>query len=478
MTTMPAGASSKVLRVGILARVHSLDPRNARDLVSTQAVAQIFETPFGAPRGEGAAVPILFSGALAEDAPGRLSAQVKPGIVFSDGTPLTASVLAASLARVQPIADQARVEAAGDRVVFHLAKPNPRFDLALTLIHAAVVLEKGGQLLGTGPYVAAPGSTLDNVRLVRNERYRSRPAVDEIVFTIFPPTREGRPESLMKALEAGAVDFTTMLSRSDATDVKGVRKGFQASNSTAVLYLNTERPELRSAETRRALVLAIDRVALTEVSYTNALAFAASSLLPPMMGSFRDGLDPDPAKAKALFARAPEPRPSRLRLVMVWAPRPYIPNPQPVAEMVARQLGALGVTVDIVAPKTSDEFFSLCARGDYDLVLGGWIADTPDPADFLESNLHSQHIQSPVAKGVGNINLGRLKSPKMDEALRRFRESPSAENRGAVFQIVAEEAPLLPLMYGPTVVASAWRVKNVEVSPLGVPHYAAFDLEG
>ena len=475
----PAPGALKRLRVGIVARVHTLDPRQARDLVSTLAVQQIFETAYAVPRGEGAAPPVLFTGPLQDEGGGRRSASVRPGIVFSDGTPLTADLVAASLNKAEALRDQARIEASGDRVIFTLLKPNPRFDLALTLNHSAIVLEKGGKLLGTGPYIPAPGSTLEDVRLVRNPHYRARPAIDEVVLTIYPPTQDGRPEALIRAVEAGEVDFTTMLSRGDAGDAKGVRKAFQPSNSTASLYFNTERPELKSAEVRRALALAIDRIKLTEVSYANALAFAATSILPPMMGVHRDGISPDPDKAKTLLAQAPPPRPSRLRLLTVWAPRPYVPHPRPVAEAIGRQLAPLGVQLDIVTPRNSDEFFRSCERGDYDMVLGGWVADTPDPADFLESNLHSSHIQSPSAgRGVGHINLARFRSAAMDEALRRFREDPSPENRAGVLQIVAREVPLLPLMYGPTVVVSAWRVRNVDVSPLGVPHFENFDLDG
>jgi peptide/nickel transport system substrate-binding protein len=166
-------------------------------------------------------------------------------------------------------------------------------------------------------------------------------------------------------------------------------------------------------------------------------------------------------------------------MLTVWAPRPYVPHPRPVAETIARQLAVLGIQVEILTPRTSDDFFRGCERGDYDMVLGGWIADTPDPADFLESNLHSEHIQSPTAgRGIGHINLARYRSGTMDEALRRFREDPTSENRAAVLQIVAREVPLLPLMYGPSVVVSAWKVKNVDVSPLGVPHFENFDIDG
>jgi peptide/nickel transport system substrate-binding protein len=467
----------KTLRVGLLARVNTLDPRRAGDLVSSLAVHQVFETPFAVPRGEGAAPPVLFTGPLVDEGGGRKSAAVRPGILFSDGTPLTAALLAASLNQVEDLREQARIEAAGDRVVFTPKKPNPRFDLALTLNYAAIVLEKDGRQYGTGAYVPAPGSTLDALRLVRNPHSRAKAAVEEIVFTVYPASQDGRPEALIRAIEAGEVDFTTTLSRSDATEVKGVRKLFLASNSTCSLFFNTERAELKAADARRALALALDRVALAEVSYSNALAFAASSLLPPMMGTFRDGVSRDLEKAKALLAQAAGPRPSRLRLVTVWAPRPYLPHPRPVAEAIARQLAALAVTAEIYSPRSSDEYFRITERGDYDLVLAGWIADTPDPADFLESNLHSDHIQAPNQPRVGHNNLARYRNPAMDAALRRFREGPAAESREAVLQLIASDVPLMPLLYGPTVVVSAWRVKNVDVSPLGVPHFESFDIE-
>src|SRR5688572_27455630 len=138
MTTPAAGAPVKRLRVGIVARVHSLDPRQARDLVSTLAVQQIFETAYAVPRGEGAAPPVLFTGPLLEEPGGRRSAAVRPGILFSDGTPLTAALVASALNKSEALREQARIEAAGDRVIFTLLKPNPRFDLALTLNHSAI----------------------------------------------------------------------------------------------------------------------------------------------------------------------------------------------------------------------------------------------------------------------------------------------------------------------------------------------------
>lgn len=473
-----ASSGTRTLRVGITSRVHTLNPRDAGDLLSTSVVAQVFETPYAPPRGEGPAVPVLFDGPLRPEGTDGLgwSGGVRAGVAFSDGTPLTAAHVAASLSRVDAVTAQARVEARGDRVLFLLRSPNPRFDLALTLMHCGVVLDRPGRMLGTGPYVPAPGTTMEELRLVRNDKARERARIDEIAFRVLPADADGKPRALLAALAAGEVDFSTMLSRTDAAEVSGVKKSFLPANSTAILYFNTERPALRDARVRRALAMAIDRMGVTEISYPNPLAFMATSLLPPAMGASRDEIPYDVDKARALLAQAGPPA-APLKMLRVWAPRPYLPHPQPVAEAVAKQLGVIGVSVQVVVPKDRGEYITTCERGDYDLVLGGWIADTPDPADFLESNLRSDRIVAPGVTQVAACNYARIRSKSMDDALDAFRRDPSATNRAAVMRIVADEVPALPLMHGPTVIVHAWRVKNVEISSVGVPHFAAFELD-
>jgi ABC-type transport system substrate-binding protein len=477
---MPA-QGDQVLRVGILTPIPSMNPREARDLLSSLVLSQIYETPYVPPRTDGPAQPVLFDGALnreySREGKEILSATLRTGITFSDGTPLTARHVATSLARVEALRGRVAIEAREEQVAFTLSRPNPRFDLSLTLIHCGVVLETGAGLLGTGPFVPAPDATRASMRLLKNPRFRRRVALDEIVFKVFPPDRDGHPTALIQAIEKGDVDFTSMLSRTDAAAVAGVKKSIQPSSSTALLYFNAERPALANPSLRRAMAMAIDRVALAEVSYANPLAFAATSLIPPVMGAAQDDLGHDLPKARALLAQPDVSRPPRLRLFVVWAPRPYLPNPQPVAELIVKQLAAVGIDVQVVVPANSEEYAKTCERGDYEMVLGGWIADTPDPADFLEANLSSERILRPGGGGVDCHNFARLRSPSVDAALQRFREAPGDATRSAVFKVLAEEAPLVPLMHGPTVVIHAWRVKNVEVSPMGVPAFANFTLE-
>lgn len=469
----------KILRVGILTRVPGLDPRRSVDRLSSLAVSQIFETPYGLPKGEEPAEPVLFSGPLyrEDDSGNVLSASVRPGIHFSDGTEMTAEHVVASLRTVQEFSEEAEVRAEGDRVIFTLKCPNPRFDLALTLVHCSIVLERGDELLGTGPFIPAPGTNLEDLRLVRNPHFRKPIALDEVAFRVFPPAVEGRPESLLKALEAGEVDFTNMLSRSDVSAVHGFRKAFQPSNSTAILFFNTERPRLSDPIFRRALTRAVDKRRVTEICYRNVDAFVATSLLPPMMGAGRERLVFDLEGAKRDLKAAGGPPAEPLRMLVVWAPRPYLPKPGPVAEELAHQLGEIGVPVEIEMASDADEFFKRQRRGEFDLLLGGWIADNADASEFLEATLLSDRIPAPGLKGTAYANLARICSPALDRALENFRCINDAENRERIQDLLADHAPLVPLMYGPSIVVHAWNLQNVVISPLGEPRFWTIDFE-
>ncbi len=473
----PSAAGKKVLRVGLLTPVRTLDPLKYSDSVSRLAIVQVFETPYAQPPRLGDPLrPRLFDGPLVAESPGVLSAGLAAGATFSDGTPVTAARVADWLARVGVVATQAKVEAKGERVVFTLAAPNPRFDLSLTTGQCAVVLEKGADLLGSGAFVPAPGTSLERLRLVKNPRYRRPVAIDEVSFDVYPPDADGRPGALLQALEAGQVDFTTMVSRDDSASLQGVRKALRPANATAILHLNTTRGALADRRVRQAICAAVDRRALTELCYSNALAFVAGSLLPPGMGATTDRLACDPARARALLAAAGVSTPLRLELVVIWAPRPYLPKPGPVAALITKQLAEVGIQLTVTQPHDSEAYVQRKDRGDYDLVLAGWIADTPDPAEFLDANLRSDRIPRPGRKGVAGSNLSRLADPALDGALRSYREDPQAAKLEGVLARVADEAPLLALMYGPTIVLSSFRLQNVEVSLLGLADFSTFDL--
>ena len=474
----PPAAAPKVLRIGLISGVHNLDPSRAQDFVSLMAVSQIFERPFAAPDSGQPAVPILFRESLQAESSDQtaFSAAVREGLHFSDGTPLTAAILCRSLQRVSHFNSMARAEARDDRVFFHLNRPNASFELALAAPYCGVAHESGGQLLGTGPYLAAPGSTPQRMRLVRNPSYRDEPAIDELEFICFAPDAEGRATALLEAFERGEVDFTNVLHREDISGMSGVRKQFAPANSTAILYFNTERPLFANSAVRRAIASAIDRVEVASLCYpTNPLAITATGLLPPMMSSWRDGLKFDLATAVSQLAAQALGDLPPLRMMVMFGARPYLSQPQAVASYIADQLGKLGLEVLIETTRDSEDYFRRVTGGDYDLALTGWIADTLDPTDFLESCLSAEAIPSPGEISF-HANLARWRDPTVTELLQRMRMETGGHSQEPLLRLVAEEMPLMPLITGALAYVHAFSVRNFQPEPLGIPQFDKLDL--
>lgn len=470
---------TQTLRVGLLAPVRHLDARGGRDFVGSTIVEQVFETPFDPPsEPEGAPRPVLFTGPLdSGDGGRRLAGRVREGVRFSDGTPLSAELLAEILSGAERLAGQTEsIEADGDRVVFRLPRPAAHFELTLSYRYCEVALERDGRALGTGPYRLAEDSTPERTRLVPNPERPESPEIEEILFVAYPPDDDGRPAALLRAIEDGEVDFTNVLSREHIGTLKGVRKWLEPGSGTAILYFNTERPALADGRGRRALALTIDRAEVARLSYQNPLAFTATGLLPPMLGSWRDGLAPDSKQAADLMAQLGDARPRHLDMLLIYGPRPYLPQPRTVADHLAERFRHLGVELRVRQAESMADYFEQAARGDYDVALSGWVADTPDPADFLEAIVSPECVPSSDRRIVIDGNLARWREPRVAEALERFRREPSEANKAAVLEPVGEEVPLLPLMYGPTVYVYSPRVSGFRPSPLGIPRFAELSL--
>ena len=473
---MPASSAPPgTLRVGLLSTVGSLDPRNAQDFTSAMVVAQLYESPYAPPTRDHPAQPRLFRAPLEPDAESRrFTAAVRDDVTFWDGTPMTAALMAQALLRT-PLHEQAAIEVDGDRLIFRLAQPNARFDQILTQTYAAVTLERDGKLLGTGPFLPAE-STGERIRLRRNDGYRSPVAIEEIEIRVYPPDSEGQPTALLEAFENGEVDFTNMLPRDAVSSLQRVRKYFEPGNSTALLYMNNDSPALADVRARQAVAMAIDRLELADRSHQNPLAHTAANILPPLMSKWRDNLRPHPEQARDLLAELGADHPRRLRLELIFGPRPYLPHPVRTAQGIAQQLGAIGFEVEVHETRDSREYYRTLAEGDYDLFLTGWIADTADSTDFLEAILGSSMIPQPGEPISVEANLAHWRNPKADELLQRLRRNPTETDQNALLELAREEMPVLPLMHGAFSFVHAWRVRNFDPPPLGIPEFATLEL--
>lgn len=462
----------------MIAPIVSLDPQDSLDYASLLVQAQLFETPYGLTTTAGEPTPVLMAEPLRPLRQGSATyvSTVRHGVRFSDGSHLAALHVLHSLRRSPLIASRGRMWAEAEDIVFDLASPDPAFAVALTKPWCAIALEQPetGRLLGTGPYAVASGSSPERLLLTRNPHHRGAPAaIDEIEIRAYPPTAAG--SALRLAVEEGEVDFTNALSRDEVTDLGGVRKIYQPGSSTAFLWLNTDRlPDVR---VRRAIALAVDRYALTAKSYANPGAFVARSPLPPRMTQHGDGLRHDPAAARQLLDQVDVERPERLRLVVIWGQRPYMPDPLGWARTLEDQLSSIGIEVEIRQSHDGLDYQRRIRSGDYDMVLGGWNADTNDTYDFVEALFAREAIPAADQQVATGCNFSRWDDELVRGELDRYRTQRSEDALRGILDRAAAEVPVVPLAYGPTVLACSWKLREFEADALGIPRFAELDLK-
>jgi ABC-type transport system substrate-binding protein len=470
----------------VVAPPSGVDPRTAKDTATHTLLRQIFEPPFVV-RG-GAAVPLLFEALVKEPSTDSkrpvLSTRVAKGIVFSDGTPLTAELAARSLSATKAVTDKAEVRHDGDRILFALREPDPRFDLVLTSTYCCIVLQKGEELLGTGAFMFERPTTArllagsQEVKLARNPHFRRTPAMNAVTFVVYPPDADGTPTRLLEGCAKGEVDFTAALTSLHVAKIPVgvVYPSIQNGVSTALLSFNTASPALRDKRVRRALAVALDKTAVAKRSFErNPLAFVAKDILPPALDPGEVELFPHNAsEATRIFAQTDVVKPQTLKLVIPWAPRPYAPNPSLIGEEIARQHALLGITTEVVTLRSSDDYYSALASGRYDIVFSGWIPDSPDPADTYESLLSSRMVPRAGGQNASANNLSRIESASIDAALSAFRAAPGDATKKALREAIQDEVPLVPVLKGQAVVVLSRTVKNFQHSLDGV--YALEEL--
>ena len=451
-----------VFRVGFVNRWERRDPRTGLNYASFLVQWHIYEPPYRLSPGSNQVESVLLDPLHKEADPQGLlySAAVRKGARFSDGTELTAEHVAASLEKTAAFKLHASASVRGDRIVFRLKRPNARFDLLLSRFDHGIVLERGQEFLGTGPYMLAPNPTPDRFSLVRNPHYKPGARLKEIECRTYPLDANGRRTKLLEAVSRGEIDFTDELARDELNRVEKMRKVIQLGYCTAILFFNTERPLFQDSRARLAFACAVDRKALTAQSYSNALAFAATGLIPPVLGSTPDLVMHDLGRARDLLAKANVKPSGHLVLAVVPMPRPYLPEPRATADLLAAQLGQLGFKIEVKQPRDVSEYQDWNSRGAYDMVLGGWIPDTPDPLDVMESLFGASSIPTRSTITTRGSNFCRWHNADLEKSLEKQRIDPDSATWQKICDQVRNEVPAFPLMYGPRIAVVSWRARN------------------
>jgi ABC-type transport system substrate-binding protein len=300
-----------------------------------------------------------------------------------------------------------------------------------------------------------------------DEHWAGAPRLRRLVFRRY--SDEG---ALARALSSGEADVSSAIGPGSAGTLRAdpaVTLDSQTGLNTIYLAVNNGRSPFGDARVRRALSRAIDRAALVGEALGGHAETAHTALPPTLLRHDTRArelvLDRDAARRLLAAARFPEGL--ETTLTVSRAPRPYLPDPLRVAARLRDDLAGVGLTVRIREIATWTEQVGLTTRGDFELALLGWQADTLDPNDFLTALLDSGSI--------GTTNRSRYHSPAMDGLLKRARMESAPGTRLGLYrqaqELFQQDMPFVPLYHSSVFTAHRLEVRGLVIGPTGILRY-------
>ncbi|MDK2974858.1 MAG: peptide/nickel transport system substrate-binding protein [Methanofollis sp.] len=462
--TAQGNTDSKILPIGEMWEPDSIDPagHDSGTLICEKAL--ITETLVGA-NADFSLKPALAT-SWKQREPHTWEFTLRPGVVFQDGTPLTASAVKFSLdrvARVNPSVKEMMKYASSEVVNettlrITTTEENPVLPAYLHYPAISIIsptsLDANGDLIkpiGTGPMTFRSfDEQTGTLTVEKNEQWwGGGVGLDGMVLR---PITD--PNTRALAIENGEVDFTVDVPYSE-TDMINAMDGINVEKyETPRLYkidCNLNHTPLQDTRVRQAISSAINRDDIVTNVLYNVGKPAAGPFLPSMVWADKS-LAPYPCnqtKARVLLGEAGwtdtdgdgilDKNGAPLELEMItYSERPGLP---PMGEAIAAELKEAGIKVDFDVM----EYGSLDDRrkaGDWDLYLAAYtIAMVPDP-QYILTNWYSTD---------GTDNNAGYSNPAVDALIEEAGEISDLNTRyqkfSAVQDIVYDDLPIIPVAY-------------------------------
>ncbi|MGF6175774.1 TIGR04028 family ABC transporter substrate-binding protein [Ensifer sp. 4252] len=438
--------------------------------------------------------------------------KIRPGVTFSDGTPLDATAVAKNYdvfglgkkELKQPVSEvinnYERSEVIDPLTVkFYFKKPSPGFLQGTSVIGSGLVaastlalpfeqLGDATKIIGSGPFVVDSETIGKELNLKAREEYAWGPAklghqgrayLDGIKYII-----TGEDSVRIGALLAGQADFIRQVQAYDEKQVEAQDYQIYAPSTRGVnnsVVFRPDNPLVADVRVRKALLHATDAkeivTTLFSANYPQATSIIASTAL-----GYRDisaKLSFDPEKAKTLLEEAGwTVGANGLRQKdgkeLVLTAYESLPQPQnkETLQLVAQQWGKLGVKLTVLAGDSGSRIVD-----DLDPLktpVSPAMVGRADP-DVIKSQYYPKNRDVLRQKGGQSDKVQSFADDKLNGLLEALTSEPDREKRlaiaGEVQDYVVDQAYAIPIFEEPQAFAGAPYVQGIAFEAVGRPSF-------
>ncbi len=438
--------------------------------------------------------------------------KLRPGVTFSDGTPVDAAAVAKNFDTFglgnkelrQPVSEVVnnydRSEIIDPQTVkFYFKKPSPGFLQGTSVIGSGLVslstlalpfeqLGDATKIIGSGPFVVDAETIGKSLDLKVREDYNWGPAklehqgrayLDEINYII---TAEDSVR--IGALLAGQADFIRQIQAYDEGQVEAQSFTIYAPSTRGVnnsIVFRPDNPLVSDLKVRKALSLAVNRDEILSTIFSKNYPKATSIIASTAIGYVpqEDKLGYDPEKAEALldeagFKLGADGIRAKDGEKLVLTSYESLPQPQSraVLQLIAQQWSKLGVKLNVLAgdagSKVVDELDPLKTP------VAVAMVGRADP-DVIKSQYYPTNRNVLVQKGGVSDKVKTFSDDKLNEILNEIASQPDREKRlkavADAQAYVLDQAYAVPIFEEPQAFAGAPYVKGVGFEAVGRPSF-------
>jgi len=487
------------ITVAIEGEPASMDPAFSYDFVSGLAVGSVTEPLLKFCENDTKLCPNLAESWTVSPDGMTYTLKIRQGVKFHDGSVMTVDDVVFSLDRIRDpklasyvawmlakVKDVTAPDAT--TVVITLSEPDALFEYALAATAAHVVSKKfvlasGDKYgkpevgsIGTGPFKFVEWKSGDHQTLARFDDYWDKanggPYLDQITIKIIP-----EPTTRVAGLQTGEIDFIVNNIPSDqyatVKAIKNVNFTFTQSYYGEWMTFNTKKAPFDNVKVRQALNYAFDKKAVRELFYGADAAPTKGTLVNPSLWTFSKdawqtawdqlpAYDFDLAKAKQLLDESGVADKLNGMEIAYYDSTPSIKG---AAESFIDSMSKLGITIK--ARKTTYQenvALQFGPHNDYDILVGSWGSDFPDPSGNLRPNFASANI------AAGGANSSAYENKQVDELLAKQNTLVDPAERAKLLiqaqKIIADDSVVIVTAYPGWPLAVNKRLAGYSVSSL------------